>query len=623
VSRRESFPPFVRMRAFFACGLLMAGLGGIAVRLFYLQVLCEASYRRQARRFVSSVRQEEVRRASIFSANGVLLAASFHGPRAPATLAIDWEFLKQNRRRDFSVATLVELGAILGVSPGDLLADLRAAVRAEENERGLHWLPVRVRPGLGRPRTARLAPGAAERVAAYVRLHQPLRGVPWKQGVILDVDHGRHYTFRGRHEPSWRYHGLCREIVGAVDAYGDGMVGAEGAFDALLRGEPGLVEEQQGAVKDFLRRRMDRGVGVRAVEPAHVYLTIDTRLQKIALDAVRDEVERQGTLKGAVLIMEPATGRILACVTWPRQKSPEAIFTYYEPGSVFKALVAAEALIEGKVRRGGPVLWKGGGSRWIPGRGKPVVDAHPGENLTFEDGFILSSNIVFSLVGDRLGSAGMRRLLRRFALLEGPAVAHQLWPARARGGAGFKPWVGEHWGPDLKIGRHDVTSLSWGNALHVSCLTLARGYASLVNGGYLVEPSILRGLERPRSGYREVPPRRKRIIHNPAVLETMTYLLRRVVEDEHGTAHRLAIPGLSFGAKTGTAKKDRGGYDHDDYYTGGFIAHAPAVSPRYVIVAKVDVDRNRLKNRRLYYGSWTAGPIVKRILEALYRGHVE
>ncbi len=624
-------PPFVRMRAFLACGLLLVALAALLCRLFCLQVVSHAGYERQARGFVSTLTAQKVRRGSIYDVNGVLLAASFAGAAAPSALALDWESLRRNRKKDFSVGTLLEVGALLSLSPEDVMEDLRKALAWERAERALHWLPLRLRTGPGRPRQMRIPSPKTRLLTAYMDLYEELRGRLWRQGLNFNVAHGRKYTFRDGVACAEPSSSLCREIVGIVDAYGEGMVGAEGAFNALLRGEPGLVEEQQGAVKGFLRRRLPAGVGVNPVEPCHVYLTIDTRLQKIVLDALRTEVEEQGTLLGTVLIMEPSTGRIAACATWPRRKMPEAFFGYYEPGSVFKPLVAAEALIEGKVSLNGEVLWPGGSRRHIRGRRKPVRDAHPGTNLTFEDGFIRSSNIVFSIVAERLGSSGMRRMLRRFELLKVPPVANQLWPvvsaadeARSGTSRGFKPWQGKKWGPRLRIDRQDVISLGWGNALHVTCLTLARAYAALINGGYLVEPHILSGLARGGGRYEAVPPPpRTRVIHDDRALAAMQRLLERVVTDERGTAHRLRIEGLSFGAKTGTAKKDVGGYTHTQWYTGGFIAHVPAANPRFVIIAKVDVDTTKLKKSNLYYGSWTAGPIVRRILEAMHRLRVE
>jgi cell division protein FtsI/penicillin-binding protein 2 len=430
------------------------------------------------------------------------------------------------------------------------------------------------------------------------------------------VQRGRHYTFRTDRDPSWRYYGIDREIVGTVDAFGEGMYGAEGAFDALLCGEGGWVEERVSPLGLLLTHRPRDGMGVTPLAPLDVVLTIDARLQKIAIDAVRLQVEQDCLEKAACLILEPRTGRILACATWPRQAQAEAIFALYEPGSIFKAFVAAQALCEGKVSATGPVLWPGGRFRVIPGRRKPVEDVHPGTNMTFVDGFVRSSNIVFSIIGERLGTAGMRRLLARFGFLDVPAAALQLWPRRTPPGHEYRGWSL----PD-RFGPQDAISMGWGNAVHVTCLNLARAYAALVNGGYLVEPHFVAGL-RTASGDLTpfAPPAPRRAIDDAKVLATITGLLRRVVEDEHGTGYRLRIPGLPFGGKTGTAKKwdaRLGGYNKR-FYTGGFIAGAPADEPRYVIVVKCDIDMQRFRGK-FYYGSWTAGPVVQRILKALHR----
>jgi len=591
----------------------------------YLQVFRSRENRALALSFARRLRRPEVRRGNIYDVNGVLLAASFKGNRASSTLALDWDMLEKGRGRDFSVGTLLELGVLCNLTPDDLEKALRKASEAEVSERPLHWLPIPYRRSVRDKPGARIPPEPTKLIQAYVDLKRALRGDFWAQGVVHETTDGRYYTFRTGKARSWPYWGLCREILGTVDVFGAGIVGVEGGYDTLLRGIPGWVEERHGALKGFLSHVPEDGIGVRSVEPAHLYLTIDTRLQKIAADALREEIQRQGAEKGSILIMDPSDGALRALVTWPPQKSPEGIFQVYEPGSVFKVFVATEALLERKVSVPGPVIWPGGGRRFVRGRRKPVEDAHAGHNLTFADGLIRSSNIVFSIVAERLGSRGMRRLVERFALTEAPDLARRLWPAKPKEAgkkgkrAGFTPWRL----PPGPIHRQDVISMGWGNAVMVTCLSLARAYSAVVNGGYLVEPHVIAALQRPGEGIRNVaPPRGPRVIKDEKVLRTMRDLLRRVVEDEHGTAHRLRIEGLRFGAKTGTAKKHVpkfGGYNHRRFYTGGFIAHAPAGNPRYVIVAKVDVDRHKLKEPHLYYGSWTAGPIVRKILEALFR----
>jgi cell division protein FtsI/penicillin-binding protein 2 len=596
----------VRLRASFACGVLLIAFAALAGRLFYLQVLCHAEYAREAWKCARAVRPELVHRGDIVDVNGVLLATSFRGNRAPSSLALDWDFLENLPGRGHALSTLVEAGALLSLPADEIIELAGAGASSERAGRKLHWLSIRNRLGAGQTR----------QVAAYRELYGKVRGGFWKNAVMLSVGHGRHYTFRTGVEPSDRYYELGREIVGSVDAWGDGVMGAEGAFDRLLRGAPGWVEEQQGPVNDFLSFRPAGGLGVTPVAPCDVRLTIDLRLQKIVIDALRFHVEELGLDKAACIIMDPHDGRVLACATWPRQAQAEAVFTLYEPGSIFKAFVACEALIEGKVSVPGPVLWAGGRFRIIPGRKKPVEDVHPGTNLTFADGFVRSSNICFSIVAERIGASGMRKMLDTLALTRVPELARQLWPVSAAKGLTYTGWHGPE-----RIPKQDVISMGWGNAVHVTCLTLARAYAALVNGGYLVEPHILAGLEIPGGAFSPFTPPRTKVIHHDKALATMTDLLRRVVEDEHGTGYRVRVPGLSFGGKTGTAKKYSGGYNKR-FYTGGFIAHAPAENPRYVVVVKADIDTQRYKGQ-FVYGSWNAGPVVQTILTSLYRPALE
>jgi len=610
-------PPAARFRAVFACSLLLLGLGALLGRLLFLQVVRHEEYRRRAEAQARSLRPCKVTRGALFDINGVLLATSFEGTACPSSLALDWDLLREAGGEACAVKTLLEIGALLGLPQQDVRADLAKARKAEKEGRPLHWLPIYWRASTRGVRSSRIPSHLTPRLLAYRAVYGKIRPPWWRRAVMIEVHAGRHYPFRENRRADWPYRNLCREIIGTVDAFGDGLTGAEGAFDSLLRGRPGWVEERKGPLGDLLSHTRKEGLGVSPLEPFDVYLTIDVRLQQIAWDALREGILRQGAQKGTVLILDPRSGAVRAMATFPPQRSPSALFEVYEPGSIFKCLVAAEALLERKVSIPGPVLWAGGARRFIKGRRRPVEDAHPGHNLTFEDGFVRSSNIVFSIVAERLGSKGMRRLLERFEVAEVPGLCRRLWPVKAA--EEFNPWKPKP-GP---IHPQDVISMGWGNAVMVTCLSLARAYSVLVNGGYLVEPHLIAGVRSDSTGFKAIPtPRARRVLWDERVLKTMKRLLREVVENEHGTAYRLRIPGLPFGGKTGTAKKykaEAGGYAHKRWYTGGFIAHVPADDPRYVIVAKVDVDRHALAERHLYYGSWTAGPIVRKILCTLFR----
>ena len=645
-------PPFLRARAFFAGGLLLAALAVLAGRLFHIQILCHEGYKHEALRLASSFRLLNARRGDIRDANGVLLATSVAPHEAPGELAVDWHALRISPRGDFSARTVLELGCLLDMAPQAVADLLKYAFNREATHP--NFCPyLRIE--------SRVPPRVTPLLAAYLDVAGGARGATWRRAVTLQTRLVRRNTFAEAQDGGQRYSGLCSEILGRAVDDGHGTHGIEGGFDLVLRGRDGRQEIRTGPY-GLLSHVRAGGIGVEPIEPGDVRLTIDVRLQKILWDALREGFEnlrngydpftrrttdrRTNALKASALIMDPRTGRILAFGTWPQRREAlrlfgdyplkslrtwltagrgEPIFDIYEPGSVFKCFIAAGVLQEGLASVPGSVNWEGGSSRHVPGRKLPVTDAHPVTDAGLLEGFVQSSNIVFSILAERLGPRRLRALLAQFGLGVDPrdpddrdlAVMRQIWP---------QEWMEEMKGPRLpaRIPSQDVTSMGFGMAVNVTMLTLARGYSALVNGGYLVDPQI-----HYPCGAGGVPagaPRR--VINDEKTLATMMELLRLVVEEKHGTAHRLVrsglVPaGLAFGGKTGTSKRcvrELGGYNNR-LYTGTFICHAPAERPCYVIVTRVDVDREWPDAPVLgqYYGGTTAAPIAASILSAVFR----
>ncbi|MBN1418554.1 MAG: hypothetical protein JXP34_07230, partial [Planctomycetes bacterium] len=224
---------------------------------------------------------------------------------------------------------------------------------------------------------------------------------------------------------------------------------------------------------------------------------------------------------------------------------------------------------------------------------------------TFEKGLIQSSNIVFSILGEKLGRRGTEAMLHRFGFDRSPAVARRLCPA-------FVPWRKTAW-----TRLYSEQSIGYGYELLTTPLALARAFAALANDGWLVEPRLIDRLERVGSdGRQEVipgdPVRRERAIPEARVRQVMRDLLAEVAVS--GTASKLAVPGISMGAKTGTTKKwVDGSYDGGHYYSS-FLCFVPVEDPKYVVFAMLDDPKGA------YYGSQVAGPVAARIVRALAIG---
>ena len=156
----------------------------------------------------------------------------------------------------------------------------------------------------------------------------------------------------------------------------------------------------------------------------------------------------------------------------------------------------------------------------------------------------------------------------------------------------------------------DITlaTVSYGYGISVSLLHLAKAYAILGNGGFNVEPTILKKNHDAIS--------RSRVLKKTTSDEIIK-LLEAVVTDHRGTARILGSKYYRIGGKTGTAEKissDKKGYQKDKV-VANFVGLFPLKEPRFVIAAFLDEPENNLLREPCRYASCTVVPMVKKLIE--------
>ena len=146
-------------------------------------------------------------------------------------------------------------------------------------------------------------------------------------------------------------------------------------------------------------------------------------------------------------------------------------------------------------------------------------------------------------------------------------------------------------------------TISYGHGLSASPVHLAAAYASMVNGGTAVTPTLLR-----RHGYEPGP----RVISEQTSIRIRD-MLRKVVTE--GTASLGDVPGYEVAGKTGTADKPRpsGGY-YEDKVIATVASTFPASDPKYVLIVTLDepVETSGEEPRRT--AGWTAVPVAAEII---------
>jgi stage V sporulation protein D (sporulation-specific penicillin-binding protein) len=393
--------------------------------------------------------------------------------------------------------------------------------------------------------------------------------------------------------------GFCREGRDQTVA-----TGLEYALQDILAGRPGRF------------RSVDTGIPGRDLgrivveEPQHgrsVVLTIDAELQAIAERRLAESVEANRAEGGSVLIIEPATGDVLAAASWPmmptrdRRHADAAVwnnrnFTWlYEPGSVFKIFTAASLLRRAAVDTATVYDCSDGDFGSFTIRND---DDHKYGDLTLMQAFTRSSNIWFARAVANLGRDEFYRDITDFGF----------------GQATLAPYAGQPAGilrePASWSGRSQPT-LAIGQEIAVTPLQLGMAVAAVANGGVLNAPRLVSEV-RDHDGRlleQREPMALRRVMAEP-LAAVMREAMGRVVRE--GTARGADVDWITVGGKTGTAQKSRDGRTMTaGAYVATFAGIAPLEAPRLVIITVLDEPRGY----RRYYAAQSAVPLFRSVLE--------
>jgi cell division protein FtsI/penicillin-binding protein 2 len=385
------------------------------------------------------------------------------------------------------------------------------------------------------------------------------------------------------------------QILGGVNAAGDGDSGLEYYYDNVLQGQAGerkIVSDARG-----------QAIAVDDVKPMQsgrtVQLTVDAALQD-EVEQVLAGVGAQYSPKNATaIVMNPDNGSILALANWPRVNAndpggapasadeDQAVQFSYEPGSTFKAVTVSGALQDGVVTPDTELN--------IPSvlqvADRQIHDAenHPDETLSVAQVLKVSSNIGADEIGMRVGPQRFDYWVHRFGFGS---------PTRV-------DLPGEQQGIVLHYQQYSGSSmgnLPMGQGESVTPIQMATAYSAIANGGILRPAHIVQTI----GGKAQAPPAGHRII-SPTTAAEVRDMLRGVLADG-GTASGAGIPGYDLAGKTGTANVVVNGKYSDSEYVASFIGMVPASAPKLVVAVMVDEPQGSI------YGGSVAAPAFQKIV---------
>ena len=426
-------------------------------------------------------------------------------------------------------------------------------------------------------------------------------------GVKVDEDFKRYYP----------YGNLASKVLGFTGGDNQGIIGLEVKYENYLKGVNGMILTTTDArgieLADTLEDR------VEPVSGDTLQVSLDYNIQEYAQQAAEKVMEEKQADAIVILILNPKTGEIYACVNAPEfdlnapftlpegtdatlnDEEKQAMLNQmwrnrsindtYEPGSIFKVFTASAALEEGVVKEEDTFYCPG--YKLVEDRRIRCARTTGHGSETFVQGVQNSCNPVFIEVGMRLGTENFYKYFEKFGLMGKTGVD---LPGEAATIMHKKE----------NVGQVELATMSFGQSFQVTPMQMATTVCSLVNGGKRITPHFGIAVYDAESGEKEETisyGKRKRIL-SKETSEKMRKILETVVSE--GGGKKAQIEGYRIGGKTATSQTLPRSANR---YIGSFIGFAPADDPQVAAMAII------YNPQGIYYGGTIAAPVVRDIFD--------
>jgi cell division protein FtsI/penicillin-binding protein 2 len=397
------------------------------------------------------------------------------------------------------------------------------------------------------------------------------------------------------------------QIIGFLNRDNQGQYGIEEYFNYLLTGEE-KIEKEKVTPWGFSLSASLSGTDGASDQDFSLYLTIDPNIQFKAEQVLKDGLEKYGSESGEILVAEPSTGKIIAMAQYPNfdpnnyGESPMENFSnksmqissIFEPGSIFKPITIAIGLNENKFSPD-TIFVDNLGYRLVSGYKVYNYSQKAWGTRTMSESLQYSINVgvmdAESLIGNQ---TFYDYLINKFGFneLTGVELAGEVTSQN----------------PQLKTSldngiQVNFANASFGQGVEMTPLQIVRAFCGLANSGQMpekmaiVEKKIVNGEEE------QLPEQTYRTVVSKETTDKLAKMMVNVVENGYG--HLAKIPGYYIAGKTGTAQvpysaigESKKGYSDHTWQT--FMGFAPAYSPRFVILVKLD---NPQKTKTSEYSS--------------------
>ena len=406
---------------------------------------------------------------------------------------------------------------------------------------------------------------------------------------------------------------LASGAIGFVGIDNQGLAGIEHQFQSTLKGNTvRTVMEKDARGRPI---RFSEGVGNQVWGNRGVVLTLDEVIQFFTEHHLKNQVEKYRAKSGIAVVMNPNTGEIYALANIP-QYNPNSYSIYqpqrwrnyaisnaYEPGSIFKPIVAA-AVIDSGAALPDDMFFCENGKFGIETRNGEATfgeaDNHKFGWLTLQNIIVQSSNIGSIKIAQQLGQRSFYDYIRKFGFGQKSGVE---LPGEAPGKVrGLSSW-----------GLRSLASISFGQEISVTPLQITAAMGAIANGGVLMTPRIAHAVINNGQVGDKFEPKTVRRVISAQTSRQMVDILKSVVKD--GTGKKAAVKGYEVAGKTGTAQKydpKTGGYSKTAFVSS-FVGFVPADAAKVAILVMIDEPKGT------HWGGSVAAPVFSSIARETLR----
>ncbi len=534
-------------RSKFIVAALVLGFFALAVRAVDIQVVNNDFFKRQGElRFVRTL-DLPANRGQILDRNGLILASSVIAPSVWAT----------PEDVDISEANLVKLAKLLDMPTAELSKKLN------DDDKSFVWLKRQV----------------------DVNRAKQIESLGIK-GVYLRNEYKRLYPEGD----------AASSLMGFANVDGKGLGGIELAFNDDLSGRTG----SRKVIKDRLGHVVENvGEQFLPVAGKDMQLSIDSKIQFFAFQKLRDAVLEYKAKSGSVVVLDVATGEVLALANYPvaasnkqsnlngAQLRNRALTDTFEPGSTMKPFTAALALEKGFVKPETVI-------QTAPGRitigGATITDAHPHDALTVSQVIQKSSNVGIVKMAMQMQASEMWTMFDQVGFGQKPQLT---FPGMATGRVRpFKSWR-----------PVEQATMSYGYGMSCSLVQLAHAYTVFARDGDMIPMTLVKRDTVAIS----------QSVFSPKTASSIRSMLQ-LASGDGGTAPKAQTMGYSVGGKTGTAHVLEGKAYANKKYRGFYVGMAPIEKPRVVVAVMIDEPSNGK-----YFGGDVAAPVFSETVQQSLR----